>query len=226
MDPETTYHHGNKRASWTRIYCVFPVMVALFSLSVLAAGPTDQELQLLTDGEILLQTIHEDKTGGAARVTALFHADTDTIWEILGYCKYKFVYLRGLKQCDLLGSGRFRNTWHHQLRNSWYAPTLDFGFEASRTYCCFGEFSLTGGELKVLEGHWQLVIQPNSEDVIVIHEIRVKPRFPVPRWLLRRSLGKYLPDMLACMRGLAKASGDGLRLEADLARCPGETPAD
>ena len=64
----------------------------------------------------------------------------------------------------------------------------------------------------------------DDKGVIVIHEIRVQPRIPVPRWLVRRSLRKDLPDMLACIRGLAKASGDDRRIADDLNRCPGIYP--
>ena len=41
--------------------------------------------------------------------------------------------------------------------------------------------------------------------------------------LVRRSLRKDLPDMLACIRGLANASVDKHRIVTDLKRCPGDT---
>jgi hypothetical protein len=57
---------------------------------------------------------------------------------------------------------------------------------------------------------------------IVIHEITVQPNFPAPRWLIQRSLNKDLPDMLACIRGLANASGTQAAEAADLQGCPGD----
>jgi len=42
---------------------------------------------------------------------------------------------------------------------------------------------------------------------------------------VRRSLRRDLPEMLACIRGLAKASGDNRRIALDLKRCPGDIPA-
>ena len=79
------------------------------------------------------------------------------------------------------------------------------------------------GDLRVLEGLWRLVPLADGNGVIVVHEIRIQPKIPAPRWLVRRSLRKDLPDMLACIRGLANASADKRRIAADLKRCPGDT---
>jgi hypothetical protein len=183
----------------------------------------DDDVARLRRGEILLQTILEEKSGGAARVTALFHSDVNTIWNIIGYCKYEFIYVRGLKLCEVLVPGQYYTEVHHRVRSSWYTPTMDFTFEASRTSPTHGEFHLLGGDLEVMEGQWNFVPLADTDSIIVIHEIRIQPRIPSPKWLVRRVLKNDLPDMLACMRGLAKASGDDDRLVDDLRRCPGDT---
>lgn len=191
-----------------------------------SAGPGDDggayDLARLRSGEILLQTMDSDKPGGAARVTALFHTTADAVWEVIGNCKNELIYIRGLKLCEVLEAGTTRMLMHHRLRSSWYTPTLDFTFEASRKSGNFGEAHLVGGNLKVLQGQWWLVPLAEANDVIVIHEIRIQPKIPAPRWLVRRSLRKDLPDMLACIRGLANASGDKRRIAVDLKRCPGD----
>jgi len=186
------------------------------------AKPVEYDLAGLQSGEIMLQTIHSDQPGGAARVTALFHSTTDAVWKVIGDCKYEFIYIRGLKTCEVLKPGRTHMLVRHRLRNSWYTPTLDFTFEAIRKPDDFGEAHLVEGDLRVLEGEWRLVSLGEEKGVIVIHEIRIQPRIPAPRWLVRRSLRNDLPDMLACIRGLAMASGDNRRIGADLNRCPGD----
>ena len=200
--------------------------VLLFFAGASSAGPGDAggdyDLARLRSGEILLQTMDSDKPGGAARVTALFHTTADAVWEVIGNCKNELIYIRGLKLCEVLEAGTTRMLMHHRLRNSWYTPTLDFTFEASRKSGNFGEAHLVGGNLKVLHGQWWLVPLAEGNDVIVVHEIRIQPKIPAPRWLVRRSLRKDLPDMLACIRGLANASGDKRRNAVDLKRCPGD----
>lgn len=170
----------------------------------------------------MLQTIHSDKPGGAARVTAFFHTTADVVWEVIGDCKFAFIYVRGLKICEVVKPGRENMRVRHRLRNSWYAPTLDFTFDAIRKPGNFGEVHLVEGDLKVMDGLWRMVPLADGNGVIVIHEIRIQTKMLAPRWLVRRSLRKDLPAMLACIRGLANASADNRRIAADLKRCPGD----
>lgn len=203
------------------------MIIATLGLALLArpavAAQDEHDLARLQSGEIMLQTIHSDRPGGAARVTALFHTTAEVVWEVIGDCRFEFIYVRGLKVCEVLQPGRERMLMHHRLRNSWYTPTLDFTFEAIRKPGNFGEAHLVEGNLQVLEGLWRLVPLAEGNGVIVVHEIRIQPQIPAPRWLVRRSLRKDLPDMLACIRGLANASVDKRRIVADLKRCPGDT---
>jgi len=187
-----------------------------------ADGEGGYDMARLRSGEILLQTLYSDEPGAAARVTALFHSSADVVWDVIGYCKYERIYIRGLRLCEVLNPGLSRMVMHHRIRNSWYTPMLDFTFEASRKPDDSGEARLVGGNLKVLQGQWRLLPLADGNELIVIHEIRIQPRTPAPRWLVRRSLRRDLPDMLACIRGLAKASGDRRLIAVDLERCPGD----
>lgn len=187
-----------------------------------ASDLEDEKLARLKRGEILLETIHQDKSGGAARVIAMFHADTDAIWDILGYCKYELIYVKGMELCEVVVPGLQYTQVHQRVRSSWYTPTMDFTFEAKRTSPTHGEFQLVGeGDLEVMDGRWDL-LPLASGGTVVSHEIRIKPKVPSPRWLMRRVLKRDLPDMLACMRGLAAASGSAAAIEAELQRCPGD----
>jgi len=193
------------------------------SLGAPADSP-EADLARLMRGEILVETIHEQKSGGAAKVSTVFHTSTDNFWNIVGYCKYEFVYVRGLEYCEVLGSDTSFLKKRHRVNNNWYTPTIDFTFYASRNSPEHGEFHLVEGNLKVMEGQWSFKKLDDSDALLVTHEIRVRSRFPAPRWLVRRVLKKDLPDMLACVRGLAEASGDKSLLANDLNRCPGDIP--
>ena len=184
----------------------------------------DDDFARMKKGEVLLQTIHSEKSGGAARVAALFYGEPEEIWKIIGSCEYGFYYVHGLKLCEVLESAEFYSKVRQRVRSSWYMPTLDFTFEVNTTSPKHREFRLAGGDMKVMEGQWNLVPAPDRDGIVVVHEIRVRSWIPAPRWLVRRVLKGDLPDMLACMRGLAKASGDDDRVRADLARCPGDSP--
>lgn len=200
------------------VLCAVAVLLSTQGL----AGEYDHDMQRLQAGEILVQTIHEEMSGGAARVTGLFHADAETIWNVLGYCKNEFVYVHGLEVCEVLVPGLQYIKKHHRVNNSWFAPTLDFVFEARRISPTRGDFKLVEGDLKIMEGQWDFQPAASGEGFVVKHEIRIQSKLPAPRWLMRRVLKKDLPDMLACVRGLAGGSGNADLLASDLERCPGD----
>ena len=212
------------------LYRVSALLILIALVSTRSSGAatkdlSDDEMARLKRGEVLLQTIQDEKPGAAARVTALFHTNAQAIWDIIGYCKYEYIYMQGLKYCEMLDGDQFHMTMRHRLRSSWYTPTLDFTFEANREPGGDGEAHLIDGDLKILEGSWKFSPLADDNNVIVVHEIRIQPKLPAPGWLVRRNLQRDLPAMLACIRGLARASGDDGRIEADLEKCPGEIPA-
>ena len=188
--------------------------------------PDSDQLALLKRGEILVQTVENDKPGVTARVTALFNTDADSIWNIIGYCKNGLIYMHGLKTCEILEGDQFDMIVHHRVRNSWFSPMLDYTFRAQRNREGYGSAKLISGNLNVLNGYWQLKALKGEQGVLVVHEISIQTRFPAPKWLVRRSLKQDLPDMLACIRGLAKSPARTNSVQLDLSRCPGEiTPA-
>jgi hypothetical protein len=198
---------------------ITPALAASMGAAVSIAEGDFKDLE---NGKILAQTIHEDKSGGAARVTALFHASAEDVWNVLGYCENEFIYVRGLELCEVVVPGLQYIKKRHQVKNSWYTPTLDFVFEARRLSAMYGTFNLVEGNLKVMEGQWLFEPAPAGEGLVVSHDIRIRSKFPAPRWLVRRVLKNDLPDMLACVRGMARGSGNERLLADDLARCPGD----
>jgi hypothetical protein len=204
-------------------WCSLSLLLLVFTGTAYAADISESDLQRLQRGEILAQTIHSEKSGGAARVTGLFHADGDAIWNVIGYCKNEFIYVRGLELCEVLVPGLQYIKKHQRVNNNWYTPTIDFVFEARRTSKTHGDFKLVEGNLKVMEGQWDFQPLESGDRLVVSHDIRIRSRFPAPRWLVRRVLKNDLPDMLACIRGMAGASGNAGQRDMDLERCPGDT---
>ena len=204
---------------------VLLVLVIISTVSAKAASPGgfgEDDMTRMKRGEILLQTIHPDKPGAAARVSALLHTNASEVWNIMGYCEYELIYVKGLKVCEMLEGDQFQMIVHHRLKHNWYTPALDFIFSARRRSDESGNASLVSGNLRVFEGQWNFYPLIDDDSVIVVHEVRIQPRIPAPKWLVRRSLQKDLPDMLACIRGLASASGTESLVLRDLKRCPGD----
>ncbi|NNE06494.1 MAG: hypothetical protein HKO64_12705 [Xanthomonadales bacterium] len=189
--------------------------------SVPAAVDDEATLERLKRGEIVVENARTDESGGAVRVQALLHAQWQEVWEFIADCESVFRYVDGMRQCELLDTrieGQADVSRIHQaVKKSWLTPLMEYTIEVRREPPSRVDFKLLEGDLKSMEGGWRFV--ETGDGLLVTHEIRVRPSFPVPRWLVRRSMRKDIPDMLACLRGLVDGSGPQARNE-DLARCP------
>jgi hypothetical protein len=81
------------------------------------------------------------------------------------------------------------------------------------------QLKLKSGNLKTFQGSWDFTSLPDG--VLLRHTLALQPEFPVPRWLVRRTLTHDMPDMMLCLRGLAQGSGTGSASASERRRCPG-----
>jgi ribosome-associated toxin RatA of RatAB toxin-antitoxin module len=188
-----------------------------------------QGMERLVRGEVLVENVRTDEAGGSVRVQALLHSDLGEIWAYVASCESVFEYVEGLRDCELLkvveGYGSDTTILRQVVKKSWIIPKIEYTMEVRRQPPGRIDFKLIEGDLKVMEGGWRFNSLPGQEGTVVTHEIRVQPAFPVPRWLIRRSMGKDIPDMLACLRGLTDGSGNHSR-DDDLWRCPKQRKRD
>jgi hypothetical protein len=201
-----------------------PIIYSLIAWSMVSIQaselPDSESLSRLIEGEILLQNTRTDEKGGAARVDIVVHAPVETIWGVLISCKNNFIFIDGLQTCEVLEETGLHALTHQVVNKGWPIPTQDFVFETERKPYTHMAFWLKEGNLKAMEGSWEFT--PMLEGVLVTYEIRVVPGTPAPRWMVRRSMQKGMPDMLACIRALAGGSGsEELRIK-DMDRCPGD----
>jgi len=186
----------------------------------------DEAMERLRGGEILIENARTDESGGSVRVQALMHSELTEIWRFIASCESVFKYVQGLRLCELIsvveGPGMDTTTLRQSVKKSWIIPKIDYTMEVRRHPMEKIDFNLLEGDLKAMDGGWRFSVLPDDQGIVVTHEIRVRPSFPVPRWLIRRSIRKDIPDMLACLRGLTGGSGK-FPVEQDLKRCPKES---
>jgi ribosome-associated toxin RatA of RatAB toxin-antitoxin module len=199
-----------------------PVPVAGDADSSTAPAGMDQlAWKQLLAGEILVESVRTDEAGGAARVKALSYGSSEALWAVIISCEDAFRFVRGMQICNVLEDDGGHALVHQGVKQSWILPRLDFTFAAIRKPFTAIDFQLVEGDLRTMEGGWRFETLPEIDAVIVTHEIRVVPQFPAPRWLVRRSIGRDVPEMLACIRGLAGGSGSGKQQDLDLGSCRG-----
>lgn len=204
------------------------ILLILLSLPVSATCDTAElsdslTLARLTAGEILVQDSRTDEAGGATRMQLLAHAPAEAIWAVIISCDDAFIFLDGLQSCEVLEETGFYALTHQVVKKGLLVPTQDFVFETRRKPYSRMDFDLVEGNLKAMDGSWEFT--HTDAGTLIDYDFRVQTRFPVPRFLIRSTLRRNMPDMLACIRGLAGGSGTAERRQSDLDCCPGAAGA-
>jgi ribosome-associated toxin RatA of RatAB toxin-antitoxin module len=195
-------------------------MILLFHSQLPASEmPEDERLDRLRNGEILLLETRTDESGGSARVQAIIHAPAKAAWDVITSCEQTFTFVKGLKKCEIIEDAGDRALIHQVVKTSWLVPTQDFVFESLRDPYHGIRFQLVEGNLKAMQGLWQFT--DSTDGLLLDYEIRIQPGFPVPAFIVSWVIGKGMPDLVACIRGLAGGSGSAERVEGDLDRCRG-----
>jgi ribosome-associated toxin RatA of RatAB toxin-antitoxin module len=180
-------------------------------------------MEQLLKGEVVVQNARTEQSGGSIRVQALMHTDLKSIWDFIASCDSVFLYVQGIRSCSVLsiesGPDEDVTVLHQSVKKSWIIPTIEYTLSVKRMPPDRVDFKLVEGDLKAMEGGWRFKQMDDGAGILVTHEIRIKPSFPVPRWLIRRSMRDDIPDMMACLRGLVDGSGNSTK-DSDLGRCP------
>ena len=184
------------------------------------AMPDAESLDRLLRGEVTVETIREDESGGAARFEIYMAAPVEKIWDVIFSCENAFVFLDGLKICEVIEDDGIHTLTRQVVKTSWLLPKQDYTFRTLREPYRRADFERVEGSPKVMEGSWQFV--PLQDGVLTIHEIRIRPDVPTPRFIIRRLMKKSMPEMLACMRSMAGGSLNEEQAREDRRSCPGE----
>ena len=181
-------------------------------------------LPRLQAGEIIVRSVREFESGGAARVVAVMHAPAQRVWETLLSCEQAMVYVDGIRSCEVLEWVGNRSRTRQAVKRPWPFGELDIVFESKYVPYREVESRMVEGELKVFETHW--TFEPVDDYLLVEYTAHLQPSLPAPKLLVRHYLRKKLPDLMACLRGLADASGTPELASEDLARCPNDPPGE
>lgn len=196
------------------------VVLLGFSLLARASGSESEAGPLLAHGEIVLLDADSSRSGGSARVQALVQAPAEAVWDVITSCELSFVFVDGLKECAVIEDSGDRAVVHQVVKKGWLIPTQDFIFESLREPFRTIRFNLVEGNLKAMDGRWQF--RETSGGLLLDYEIRVRPGLPVPGFIVSWVMRRGMPDLIACIRGLADGSGSVEWRQRDLERCRGE----
>ncbi|MFC1695488.1 SRPBCC family protein [Pseudomonadota bacterium] len=203
-----------------RFTCLIPAVLLGFAPLASPAEPDAESLLRLSNGEILLLDATSNESGGSARVQVLIQSPAEAVWDVITSCEQSFVFVDGLKSCEVIEDSGHRALVRQRVKKGWLIPQQDFVFESRRTPFRNMNFELVEGNLKAMEGSWDFSEIP--EGLLVEYQIRVRPAFPVPGFIVSYVMRRGMPDLIACIRGLAGGSGSSEKEKADLGRCRGD----
>lgn len=205
--------------------CVLLTFLLLAGITpgVVSTGSSEKAGERLEQGEIVLLDADSSEAGGSARVQALFQTSAESVWEVITSCESSFVFVDGLKKCRVIEDEAGRALVHQVVKKGWLIPKQDFVFESLRQPYHDIRFSQVEGSLKAMQGRWQL--SETAGGLLVDYTINVRPKFPVPGFIVSWVMRRGMPDLIACIRGLAGGSGSPDRRNDDLERCRGEEKA-
>ncbi len=181
--------------------------------------PNSETMSQLRSGKILQEYTRMNESGGAVQAKILIHTKVEDIWAILQGCGKAFVFVDGMEQCAILEKNDDYALIHQVVDTGLFAPQLDYSYESRNQPYSQMEFNLKDGNLRVLQGGWEFI--EVDDGVLATYDMRVRLSFPLPRFLVRMSLRRMIPDMLACIRGLVDGSGNSEQKKTDLDQCPG-----
>ena len=182
--------------------------------------PDPGTLQHLRNGEVILESTRTDESGAAAKIILFIEAPAEAIWDVIYSCENAFIFLEGLKLCEVLEQTSEYTITRQVVKKGWLIPKQDYAFRTLREPFKRAQFQLVEGNLKVMEGSWEFIAMPDG--VVVIHEIRIQPEVPAPRFVVKRLMRRGMLEMMACIRGLAGGSGSAAGKTRDLGMCAGE----
>ena len=181
------------------------VMVVILHLltgkSMAASDLTAGQLLQLENGEVVVAVRHiRGPSKGLVEATILIDAPASHIWSIMLDCSQIPTFVPGVKRCQVLESGENWEIIRHDVKWVWFFPQISYVFRARYQPKRQIEFVRIEGDLRDMQGRWQLTPMPDSAKTLVCYSVYLDPGFLVPQWLVRNALKTDLPAVLMALR--------------------------
>jgi len=161
---------------------------------------------LLDRGEI---QVHPDQIEHGVvhmRFAVKVSAPVPALWDVLKDCPRSAEYTPNIVSCrslEILDDGR-AELFTQTIKIAFFVPAFEHVFRLSYDpYTHIGVHRVSG-PIDVLDGNWWLVPQADGS-VLLVNELAINIGLPVPRFLVRATMRRELPTMLAGIRDRAQA---------------------
>lgn len=185
--------------------------LAVFSIaSGAAAQPNLDRLDrsAIAAREIVIQTDHSDRPLTVdVQVAAEVAAPPAAIWDVLRACEVAPEYIPNVVSCrklEELDGGR-AELFVQTVKAVFFMPTFEHVFRLDYTPYTRVDVNRVSGPIAHMQGTWWLLPQDNGR-ILLVYELELDPGMPIPRFMVRATLKRDLPKVMAAVRERAEAA--------------------
>lgn len=132
-------------------------------------------------------------------------ADWETVWELLTACEISPEYVPHVVECRQIAAIDDCNCelFEQTVKPAFFLPRFEHVFELEYFPPERIEVSHVSGPIDRMEGAWRLIERPGKA-LTLVHNLTLKPGFPVPPFFVRNTLEKDLPKVAEEVRARAE----------------------
>lgn len=185
-------------------------LLALFSIaSGAAAQPTLDWLDrdALAAREVLVQAERSERPlTVSVQLAAEVDASPQAIWDVLRACDVAPEYVPNVLRCRTLEEvdGGRGEIFVQTIKPIFFMPTFEHVFRLDYTPYSRIDVSRVSGPIAHMQGTWWLLPQ-DSGRILLVYELELDPGMPIPRFMVRATLKRDLPKVVAAVRDRAEA---------------------
>lgn len=188
--------------SWILFTCTLIAQVSAAPTAQTTSNLTDMQ-QRLTRGDVVIrsQSITEN-TSAIIQAAINIAAPPATVWAVMTDCQRSPKYIKGLKSCRILKSAK-DGEWdvrEHRVKAAWFLPETRTVFRSAYDKPREIVFTRVAGDLKKLEGKWNLVPIKNGRATQIRYAVEVSVDVPIASYLIRKALETNMTDALLSLR--------------------------
>jgi len=182
------------------------LVLTLYATADDDSGPllTDRQMETVRRGDIYVETLNTDESGGVVRGAIKINATADDIFNAIIECDKAAEFHKQMKRCTTIEKKADYGLYRHEIKYLWFIPKQVYTFRGDYTGVTKVRFHVVSGDLKQLDGGWDIFPMDHPDQYAVRYYATIKPGFPVPRWMVRRSLRKDIPKMLEIVKFMAE----------------------
>ena len=141
------------------------------------------------------------------KVAVEIDAPATAIWDVLKACEISPEYVPNVVSCkklEVLDDGR-AELFEQTIKPIFFMPTFQHVFRLDYTPYARIDVNRVSGPIAHMQGIWWLLPQDNGR-ILLVYELELDPGMPIPRFMVRATLRRDLPKLVAAVRDRAEAA--------------------